>query len=173
VEWINALQGKTVGLDTAPLIYFIEENPAYIETVRLFFEAMDRGDFLVVTSTVTLLEVLVHPLRSNNRELSAEYRDILMNSNLIMLEVSSEIAEQAARFRAVHHTLRTPDAIQISAASKSGATHFFTNDIRLPDIPSMQIISLDSLQIKTESTRIPEVKEKIMLSPTITPSSGT
>jgi hypothetical protein len=25
---MNALQGKTVGFDTAPLIYFIEENPA-------------------------------------------------------------------------------------------------------------------------------------------------
>ena len=49
MEWINDLQKKTVGLDTAPLIYFIEENSAYIETVRFFFEAMDRGDFLVVT----------------------------------------------------------------------------------------------------------------------------
>lgn len=45
MEWINDLRGKTVGLDTAPLIYFIEENPAYIETVRFFFEAMDRGLF--------------------------------------------------------------------------------------------------------------------------------
>lgn len=74
MEWINDLHGKTVGLDTAPLIYFIEENPSYIETVRLFFEAMDKGDFQVVTSTVTLLEVLVHPLRCNNRELAAESR---------------------------------------------------------------------------------------------------
>ncbi|VEN75016.1 Twitching motility protein PilT (fragment) [Candidatus Desulfarcum epimagneticum] len=66
MEWIDALQGKTVGLDTAPLIYFIEENPAHIKTVKLFFEEMDRGNFLVVTSTVTLLEALVHPLRNNN-----------------------------------------------------------------------------------------------------------
>ena len=66
MEWIAALTGKTVGLDTAPLIYFIEENPIYIETVRLFFEAMESGRFLVVTSTVTLLEVLVYPLRCNN-----------------------------------------------------------------------------------------------------------
>ncbi len=42
MEWVNDLQGKTVGLDTAPLIYFIEENPYYIEAVRLFFEAMER-----------------------------------------------------------------------------------------------------------------------------------
>ena len=129
MEWLNELQEKTVGLDTAPLIYFIEENPAYIETVRLFFEAMDRGDFTVVTSSVTLLEVLVHPLRSSNKELAAEYRDILLNSRLITLEVSNAIAEQAAQLRAVHN-LRTPDAIQISAALSVGATHFFTNDVR-------------------------------------------
>ena len=144
MEWINDLQGKTVGLDTAPLIYFIEENAVYIEAVRLFFEAMDKGNFTVVTSTVTLLEVLVHPLRSNNKELAAEYRDILLNSRLMTLEVSNAIAEQAAQLRAAHN-IRTPDAIQISAALEAKATHFFTNDIRLPEIPSIQIISLDTL----------------------------
>lgn len=144
MEWVNDLQGKTVGLDTAPLIYFIEENPYYIEAVRLFFEAMDKGNFTVVTSTVTLLEVLVHPLRSNNKELAAEYRDILLNSRLMTLEISNAIAEQAARLRATHK-IRTPDAIQLSAALEAGATHFFTNDIRLPEIPSIQILSLDAL----------------------------
>ena len=144
MEWINDLRAKTIGLDTAPLIYFIEENPAYIETVKLFFEAMDRGDFLVVTSTVTLLEVLVHPLRSSNRELATEYRDILLNSKLMTLEVSNDIAEQAAQLRAAHN-IRTPDAIQISTALNAGATHFFTNDIRLPELPSMQILSIDEL----------------------------
>lgn len=144
MEWINDLQGKTVGLDTAPLIYFIEENPNYIEAVHLFFEGMDRGNFLVVTSTVTLLEVLVHPLRNNNRELATEYRDILLNSRLMTLEVSNAIAEQAAGLRAAHN-IRTPDAIQISAALNAGATHFLTNDIRLPEIPSIQILSIDAL----------------------------
>ena len=99
MEWINNLHGKTIGLDTAPLIYFIEENPAYIEIVRFFFEAMDRGDFLVVTSTVTLLEVLVHPLRSNNKELATEYKDILLNSKLMTVDVSSTIAEQDAKMQ--------------------------------------------------------------------------
>lgn len=144
MEWIKDLRGKTVGLDTAPLIYFIEENPAYIEIVRFFFEAMERDDFMVVTSTVTLLEVLVHPLRINNRELATEYRDILLNSRLMTLEVSNAIAEQAAQLRATHN-IRTPDAIQISAALNAGATHFFTNDIRLPEIPSIQIVSIDAL----------------------------
>lgn len=86
----------------------------------------------------------MHPLRSNNKELAAEYRDILLNSRLVTLEVSNAIAEQAAQLRATHN-IRTPDAIQISAALEAGATHFFTNDVRLPEIPSIQILSLDSL----------------------------
>ena len=145
MEWINDLRGRTVGLDTAPLIHFIEENPTYLEAAKLFFEAMDRGDFTVVTSTVALLEVLVHPLRIKNTALAPEYRDILLNSKLITVEVSSTIAEQAALLRAVHN-IRTPDAIQISAAINAGATYFFTNDIRLPEIPAIQILSLDSLR---------------------------
>jgi predicted nucleic acid-binding protein len=122
----------------------MEENPNYLETVRQFFEAMDRGDFTVVTSTVTLLEVLVHPLRNNNRKLSSEYRDILLNSKLITLEVSNTIAELAAQMRASHN-LRTPDAIQLGAALNAGASHFFTNDVRQPENPSIQILSLDEL----------------------------
>ena len=32
--------------------------------------------------------------------------------------------------------IRTPDVIQLSAALNAGTTHFFTNDVRLPNIPS-------------------------------------
>ena len=145
MEWVDSLQNTTVGLDTAPLIYFIEENSTYLECTRAFFEAMDRGDFTVVTSTVTLLEVLVHPLRSNNTALAAEYRDILLNSKLMTTQISGSIAEEAARLRAVYN-ISTPDAIQISVSLNAGATHFFTNDIRLPEIPSLRILTLDSLR---------------------------
>ncbi len=39
MEWIAQLEGKVVGLDTAPLIYFMEQNPKYIEMMRLFFRS--------------------------------------------------------------------------------------------------------------------------------------
>jgi len=38
VEWIDALRGSTVGLDTGPLIYYIEEHPAFLAKTRPFFE---------------------------------------------------------------------------------------------------------------------------------------
>jgi hypothetical protein len=62
MEWLAQLQGQVVGLDTAPLIYFIEENPTYLQLTDAFFEAMFRGEFKVVTSVVALTEVLVYPL---------------------------------------------------------------------------------------------------------------
>jgi hypothetical protein len=52
MEWLAQLQGQVVGLDSAPLIYFIEENPTYLEMTDAFFEAMVRGEFRVVTSVV-------------------------------------------------------------------------------------------------------------------------
>ncbi len=39
MEWISQLEGQLVALDTAPLIYFIEENPTYLDMMenRLIF----------------------------------------------------------------------------------------------------------------------------------------
>jgi hypothetical protein len=34
MEWLIKLKGKIVGLDTAPLIYYIEENPKYLPLTR-------------------------------------------------------------------------------------------------------------------------------------------
>ena len=98
MEWLAQLQGYIVGLDSAPLIYFIEENPTYLDTTDAFFEAMMHGEFKVVTSVVTLPEVLVYPLPQGNITLAQQYRDILFNSEgLTTIQVSEDIAEVAAQ----------------------------------------------------------------------------
>lgn len=148
MEWVAALSGQVVGLDTAPLIYFIEENPVYLETIRPFFVALDRGDLRVVTSTVTLLEVLVHPLRRGEKELAQQYRDILIGvKGLVTISLTQDIAEEAARLRACY-SIRTPDAIQIATALRAGATCLITNDTRFPILPDLSIIVLDELIAK-------------------------
>lgn len=146
MEWLIQLQGQVVGLDTAPLIYFIEQNEMYLEPVRAFFQAMSQGAFQVVTSTLTLTEVLVHPLRSGNVELAEQYCDVVLDQeNLVTVPVSVEIAEVAAQLRATQN-LRTPDAIQIATALQRGATFFLTNDARLAAVPDLKVLVLDALQ---------------------------
>jgi predicted nucleic acid-binding protein len=146
MEWLNLLTGKVVGLDTAPLIYFIEQNPKYISTVREFFSSLNRKEFQVVTSTLTLTEVLVHPLRNGNVELAGQYQDILLNQDyLTVFPVSSEIAKLAAELRATKN-LRTPDAIQIATAIQNGADFFLTNDMGLRNISNLTVLILDDIK---------------------------
>ncbi|MBN1659780.1 MAG: PIN domain-containing protein [Anaerolineae bacterium] len=146
MEWVEALQGSVVGLDTTPLIYFIEENPRYIDLVLPFFEALDRGEFTVVTSVITLLEVLVHPLRLGDERLADQYRGILLGAGgLRTVTLTAELAEEASRIRA-DHGLRTPDAIQLATVCHEGAAFFLTNDTRLPSVPGLTILVLDRLQ---------------------------
>ncbi|MEM6839686.1 MAG: PIN domain-containing protein [Cyanobacteria bacterium P01_C01_bin.120] len=151
MEWLTQLEGQTVGLDRAPLIYFIEQNEAYLELVRAFFGAMSRGEFQVVTSTLTLTEVLVHPLRSGNVKLAKQYRDIVLaQENLITVPVSVEVAKVAAQLRATEN-LRTPDAIQIATAIQRGATFFLTNDARLALVRDLTVLLLNDLQPDMET----------------------
>ncbi|HAI68945.1 MAG TPA: PIN domain nuclease [Gammaproteobacteria bacterium] len=145
MEWVKALQsGQIVALDTAPLIYFIEEHPTYLPIVAPFFEKLDQSEIAVVTSVITLSEVLVKPLRDGETQLAQQYRDILLNINgLTTIKVSIAIAEKAAQLRS-QYSLRTPDAIQVATALQSNATALLTNDIRLPVLPTLQILTLDN-----------------------------
>lgn len=144
--WIDEYQGQTVGVDTAPLIYYIESHNAYSPAVDPFFEAMDQEDILVVTSTITLLEVLVQPLRLDRIDLVTQYREILLNANnLVIVDVVPEIAESAAGLRAKYN-LRTPDAIQVATTMFMGSTTLLTNDKEMRKVSDIQIVLLDDLR---------------------------
>lgn len=143
--WVTSLENHLVGCDTAPVIYYIETNPTFIQQVDPFFNALDHGKFQLVTSTITLLEVLIHPLRQGNTVLAQQYETLLNNTrNVQLVTVSSVIAQTAARIRATYN-LRTPDAIQIAAAIEQGAAFFITNDPIFKRVPDISVIVLDEL----------------------------
>ena len=143
--WVSRLHGRAVGLDTAPLIFYIEENPDYIDLVDAFFDDLIEGKFEVVTSTITLLEVLVHPIRNADEALAGQYNDILLSSpHMTTLPVSFATAETAVELRA-QHNLKTPDAIQLATALNAGAEFFLTNDRDFPEIAELEVLKLREL----------------------------
>jgi len=106
---------------------------------------VDRGELRVVTSVLTLTEVLVHPMRRGDHDLADQYRRILLHADQITtVPVSEGVAEEASRLRA-RHNLRTPDAIQLATAIRSGASAFLTNDGRLPEFSALNILVLNQL----------------------------
>jgi predicted nucleic acid-binding protein len=141
----KALAGKKIFLDTAPLIYFIEEHPYYASSLNELFISEGKPFCQLVSSVITLTEVLVLPMREGKNDLAQKYETILLNSPSIeIVEINVEIAKITAQLRA-KYSLKTPDAIQIATAIYCTADYFLTNDKRLKSIKEIKIITLEDL----------------------------
>lgn len=131
-----------VALDSAPFIYFIEDDPRFSPVLRPLFEQADRSERLLVTSALTLLEVLVVPLRAGDRPLAERYEHLLTRGRgLRIVDITRAQLEAAAHLRAATGA-KTPDALQLAAALGAGCRTFVTNDRRLPAIPGLRVIQL-------------------------------
>lgn len=142
---MEAVGPGPVAVDTAIFIYFAEEHPEFLSIVLPLFEAVDRGEMEIVTSEITLLEVLVAPYRAGNLPLAARYEALLTRSRGVQLvEMDRGQLRSAAQLRAVHGA-RTPDALQLAAALTMHCTAFVTNDRRLPALPGLRIVQLSHI----------------------------
>jgi predicted nucleic acid-binding protein len=129
-------------LDTAAFIYWIEESPSYFDAIAPVFHAADRGALEIVTSALKLLEVLVVPYRAGNVALAERYLALLTRSRGVRLvDLDRDQLRAAAQLRALHG-LRTPDALQLSAALSARCPVFVTNDRRLPVVAGLRILQL-------------------------------
>lgn len=133
-----------VALDTAIFIYFIEEDPRFLPLIDPLFREADQGTRELVTSALTMLEVLVVPYRAGNRLLADRYEALLTRSRGIRLvDLTRDQLRAAAQLRATTG-IKTPDALQLVAALGAGCRTFLTNDRRLPTIPGLQIRQVTS-----------------------------
>jgi len=134
--------------DTNLYIYLFEDAPRFSPQVFGLRERMlGRGDQLV-TSTFTLGEILVKPIKEKNDLLVARYQQVLPATSLL-IPFDEKAASAYARVRA-DRTVRPPDAIQLACASSFGVDLFITNDMRLQSkqVPGIQfIVALDRVPI--------------------------
>ena len=115
--------------DTNLFIYLFEDYGRFSERVANIRQRMiERGDELL-TSTLTLGEVLVKPSESENRLLKAIYEDAVTKT-ATLLPFSREAARLYADIRR-DRSIRAPDAIQLACAAQARVDLFLTNDDRL------------------------------------------
>lgn len=133
-----------VAIDTSILIYFIEEHPRLLPLVLPLFEEADSGHRELITSSVTLLEVLVVPYRAGDIQLANRYELLLTRSRGIrMIDITRDHLRAAAQLRAASG-IKTPDALQVVCAIGTGCKTFLTNDRRLPHVSGLRVIQLSS-----------------------------
>jgi len=133
-----------VGVDTSVFIHFIEEHPQFLPLLQPIFREADRGQKELVTSALTLLEVLVVPYRFADHLLAERYEALLTRSaGVRVAEISRDHLRAAAQLRAATG-VKTPDALQLVAALAAGCPSFLTNDRALPTVPGLRILQLTS-----------------------------
>ena len=144
MELIADLGRGSIAVDTVVFIYLIEENSRFLPLVVPLFREADQGKRDLVTSALTLLEVLVVPYRAGDRVLAERYEALLTRSRGIRLvELTREQLRSAAQLRAATG-VKTPDALQLVAALGTGCTTFVTNGRRAPSVPGLRVIQLSS-----------------------------
>lgn len=135
-----------LGIDTAPLIYFVEAHPEYDIAITNVFRRIESGELTGVTSVITLTEVLTQPLRMMKRDLLEQYRNLLCGSaHFEMVTIDAAMAEQAAILRA-QYRLRTPDALQVAAALSRSCEAFLTHDNQLQHVTELRVLTMNDLR---------------------------
>lgn len=128
-----------VYLDTNSIIYSVERIEPYRSLLLPVWGAAQAGDFAIVTSDLTLHEVLVKPLKDGNARLEDGFRNLLLHSAEVqLLPISHAVLERAASLRATLN-IKTPDAIHAATALLAGCGLFLTNDEGFRRVPGLTL----------------------------------
>lgn len=120
--------------DTNLFIYLFEDYGKHSKAVEGLRKRMvERGDQLV-TSTLTVGEILAKPQSLGNKLACEEYEEAIRSTALV-IDFDLEAARNFAKLRGQPgRNIRPPDAIQLACAATAGVDLFLTNDERLHNI---------------------------------------
>ena len=138
-----------VFFDTNLFIYFIEDSDGRGKQVADLIDRMSERKDEVVTSALTLGELLVKPLAESDNELAGAYERTLNSPGISVVSFDRHCARIFAALRQ-DRSIKPADAIQLSCAGAARCDLFVTNDDRLSRkiTPGIQFItSLDRVPI--------------------------
>jgi predicted nucleic acid-binding protein len=127
-----------VVLDSAPIIYLLEDHPKYRARFEPIFDSHAEGHVRFAVTAITIAEVLTGPLAAGEEILARRYRGILESWQVIDLD--ADIAESAARLRGLFR-LRLADAVQVASAIAINADALVTHDRDFSNVTGLSVIS--------------------------------
>ena len=131
-------QGALLLVDSAPIIYVLEDHPKLAPRFRPLFDAHAAGRFRFAVTAITIAEVLTGPLGAGDDALAQRYRAILQSWRPVALDVG--VAESAARLRASMR-LKLADAVQAASALAINAAALVTHDRGFLRLASLRVLS--------------------------------
>ncbi len=142
----EALAGVTrLFVDTAPVIYFVERHPSFVDRVDPIFEKLE-SEITAVVGVATVAECLVGALRLGLPDLEQAYLNVAAREDVIFVNSTLTIAREAARVR-FQYNLQLPDSLQIASAIASGCQAFLTNDVQLKRVAEVKVLVVSELEV--------------------------
>lgn len=135
--WGGLDHGDLVVVDSAPLIYLLEDHAEFGPRFEGLFEAYEQGDLHIAISTIAIAEVLAGPFKHGRDVTAKRYEKTLAAFEVV--PVSQEIAVTAARLRA-GAGLRLPDALQAATALEVGAAALVTHDRDFSRLEGLRVV---------------------------------
>ncbi len=121
-----------VYLDTNVFITAMEQAGARSDHAWWVLSSLEDGEFLGVTSELTLSEVLVKPMERGAGAVVDAYQGMISPSDgFEVLPVDRAVLIAAARLRAGRASLKLPDAIHVATAQLGGCAFFVSADERI------------------------------------------
>ena len=136
---------KRVYIDTAPIIYFLENSSLYMESMGKFFSRCVKEHIQIVTSTLTIEEYLVLPYSDGKMEYVDNFKRFIQYMNIEVVDIDAAIAEQAAKIRGQYKNFKAMDALQIAAAVAKKCDMFFTNDKQLRQEKELPCMTMEDI----------------------------
>jgi predicted nucleic acid-binding protein len=134
-----------VYVDANVIIYRVEAVQPYLAVARPLWDMLDLGAIEVITSELSMLEVLVKPIQLQNVALQTLFLGTLYGTpGLSCIPITRETLQAAAELRATIG-LKTPDAIHAAAAVVEGCTLFVTNDAAFRRISGLNVAILSEI----------------------------
>ena len=142
IDLSHLKKGALVTVDTAPIIYLLEENPDHLNEYLPLFEKIDAGELHAVISVITLSEIIAGPLRHNNEIIADRYYQALTTqANWRVQNMDAELSFTAARIRA-SYKLKLPDAIQVATTIHSNSSALVTHDRDFYSVNEIEILGI-------------------------------
>lgn len=121
-------RNATVVVDTAPVIYLLEDNKAHLPLFWPLFQAAEAGRIRILITPITVAEVLAGPWKAGKEALAERYEHALREGlGWKVVDLDAGMAARASRLRG-RYGLRLPDAFQLAACLGNGADALVTHD---------------------------------------------
>jgi predicted nucleic acid-binding protein len=133
---------RVIGIDSNILIAHFEQAADYAKSAGQLFQAFDQRGTQVALSTITIPEILIHPLRSGSHQLVQRYEQFIFRGQFIVAGITQIIARDAAEIGA-RSKLNSLDALIVASLIEAGATGFVTADQDFAAVAEIDVLILD------------------------------